>query len=699
MAGSMRGRQEADHMGRDKFTYFEKPSIHVLLIVVVGLLVYSNTFHVPFFLSADYVTENPFVRDISFPMERLKQLNPDHYSLTRNRYLPYLTLALNYRLHGFEVFGYHAVNLLFHLLDALLVYLLVMLTFTTPLLAHSPLREQRKWTALFVALLFVAHPIQTEAVTWIWHGRSAVLTTFFYLGSLVAYVRGRLAAGTGREYLYYGVAFICAALAMKCKQNAITLPFMVALYEFTFFSGALKPRLLRLLPLALTLLIIPVTYLWDMGNSFGEATKAFLPVTGQKMTRLDYLFTQFRVVANYVRLFFVPVGLPAFREWGVSRSLFDAGVLVSGAFLATLFGAGLYLLVRFRAAKPEWTVVGLGITWFFIGHSVESTIIPLSVLTAAYRNYLPSVGVFIAVAAVVSLLSHRVDKGKVPAVYLSCGALLLVLAVSAYARNGVWRSEISLAQDIVEHSPESPQAHFIMSKAYKSQGMPAEANREVDLAFRLDMAAHPEMVTGGASPAGESIAATPKKLAPGEVDAHFKQAVEHHRNRRMEAALDELRAVLATDPNHAGAHYYTALIFHERGMNDEAAGEYRAALKLKPDFVAARSDYAGLLAQTGKFPEAIGELKTAVRDKPDYPQAHRFLGMIYQDTGRLSDAVRAFKTAIRLEPGYADAHNNLGEVYLQMGDHPSAAAEFQAALRVQPGHEGAKQNLAKMAAR
>ena len=691
-------------MKRNVFTYLESPLVHAALIIVVGLLVYSNTFHVPFFLSADYVTENPFVRDISFPLERLKQMNPDHYGLVKSRYLPYLTFALNYRLHGFDVFGYHAVNLLFHLLDALLVYALVILTFRTPLLRQSPdvcssdLGERRLPLALFVALLFVAHPVQTEAVTWIWHGRSAVLTAFFYLGALAAYLRGRLEEGRGRGYLWYGVAVLSAALAMKCKQNAVTLPLMAALFEFTLFSGAIKPRLVRLLPLGLTLLIIPATYLFDMGFSLEEAATAFKPVTGQEMTRLDYLFTQFRVLANYLRLFFVPVGLPAFREWAVSRSLFDPAVLASGAFLASLLGSGLYLLVRCRRMKPEWTLIGLGIVWYFIGHSVESGIIPLSVLTAVYRNYLPSVGVFLAVGTAVSLLSLRFDKGKIPAVSLASGALLLVLAVSAYARNGIWRTEISLAEDVVKNSPESPQAHFILSKAYKSQGRLEEAGREVDMAFRLDMAANPEMATGGAKPAGGSASA-PKKLAPEEVEGHFRQAVEQYRNRRPENALDGLRAVLAADPDHAGAHYHTALILHEQGMNDEAAGEYRAALRLKPDFVAARSDYAGLLAQMGRFPEAIAELQTALGHKPDYPEAHRFLGMIYQDTGRLADAVSAFKAAIRHNPAYADAHNSLGEAYLQMGDSRNAAIEFQTALRLKPDHEGARQNLARITGR
>lgn len=686
-------------MKRNVFTYLESPLVHAALVVVVGLLVYSNTFQVPFFLSADYVTENPFVRDISFPMERLKQLNSDHYGLVKSRYLPYLTFALNYRLHGFNVFGYHAVNLLFHLLDALLVYALVIQIFRTPLLQRSSLRERQRPLALFVALLFVAHPVQTEAVTWIWHGRSAVLTAFFFLGALVAYLRGRLEDGWGRGYLWYGVAVLSAALAMKCKQNAVTLPFMAALFEFAFFSGGIKSRIIRLIPLGLTLLIIPATYLFDMGFSLEEATTAFKPVTGQEMTRLDYLFTQFRVLINYLRLFFVPVGLPAFREWTISRSLLEPAVLASGASLASLLGLGVYLVVRCRRTKPEWALIGVGIVWYFIGHSVESGIIPLSVLTAVYRNYLPSVGVFLAVGTAVFLLSLRFDRGKVPAISLSAGALLLVLAISAYARNGVWRTEISLAEDVVKNSPESPQAHFIMSKAYKSQGMMTEAGREVDLAFRLDMAAHPELVTGGANLTGMSTTSVPKKLLPEEVEEYFRQAVENHRNGRPENALEGLQAVLAADPDHAGAHYHRALIFHEQGMTDAAAGEYRAVLRLKPDFVAARSDYAGLLAQMGQFPEAIAELKTALRYKPDYPEAHRFLGMIYQDTGRLADAVSAFKSAIRYNPAYADAHNSLGEAYVQMGDPGNAATEFRTALRLKPDHEGARQNLVRITGR
>ncbi len=111
----------------------------------------------------------------------------EYRTALRNRYVGYLTFALNYKLHGLDVTGYHIVNIAIHILNALLIYLLIILTFKTPFLAMSKLKEQSKYIALLTSLIFVSHPVQTEAVTYICHGL-AELAAFLYLLSFNAYI-------------------------------------------------------------------------------------------------------------------------------------------------------------------------------------------------------------------------------------------------------------------------------------------------------------------------------------------------------------------------------------------------------------------------------------------------------------------------------------------------------------------------------
>ncbi|MBI4689413.1 MAG: hypothetical protein HY754_03970, partial [Nitrospirae bacterium] len=176
---------------------FRNPAFHLFLIAIVGLLVYSNTFYVPFqFDDIPNIAENYMLKDLT-----------KFWPPGGARWLGFLTLALNYKLGGLNVTGYHIFNLVIHILNAILVYWLIVLTFKTPYIAmrnaefgfrnsennipHSAFGIPHLEIALFSALLFVSHPIQTQAVTYIYQ-RFASLATFFYLLSLVMYIKFRI---------------------------------------------------------------------------------------------------------------------------------------------------------------------------------------------------------------------------------------------------------------------------------------------------------------------------------------------------------------------------------------------------------------------------------------------------------------------------------------------------------------------------
>ncbi|MBI4823704.1 MAG: hypothetical protein HY805_05685, partial [Nitrospirae bacterium] len=288
--------------------WLNRPFIHLILIAILGILSYSNTFNVPFqWDEQELIENNPIVKNLSYFLEPSKAKGFEFYNALKSRYIGYLTFALNYKLHGFDVTGYHVFNITIHILNALLVYFLVVLTFRTPYLSNPPSSpfnkggkegdlEKGGYIALFSALLFVSHPIQTEAVTYIFQ-RLASLCAFFYLLSLVLYIKWRLQVtlsltlphqGGGKWWgrlhyfrrlspspnplprgegvrgrvmplLLYLASLLSAILAMKTKENAFTLPIVITLYEFFFFKGSLGKRVLYLIPLLLTMLIIPLT--------------------------------------------------------------------------------------------------------------------------------------------------------------------------------------------------------------------------------------------------------------------------------------------------------------------------------------------------------------------------------------------------------------------------------------------------------
>ncbi len=517
-----------------------KTPFHLALIALLGLLAYSNTFDAPFIFDDHHnIVTNPLIKDLRYFLEPSKATGFGVVDTTfKSRFIGYLTFALNYKIHGLDVRGYHIFNLAVHILNALLVYFLVLLT---PL--PSPLRGEGEGggamgggayrtnlIALFSALLFVSHPIQTEAVTYIFQ-RLASLCAFFYLLSLVLYVKWRLAGGlqaprtprtnppsspfskggqrgilAKRGFLYLA-SLLSAVLAMKTKENAFTLPVMIALYEFLFFGATEPPphipplvrgglpkayrrgvakRLIYLIPFFLTMLIIPLTLI-GVDKPIGEIIGGVGPTMGGSggISRGDYLFTQFRVIVTYIRLLFLPVNQNINYVYPMFDSFLNLQVFLSFLFLLSLFGLGVNLLCRSRR-NASLRLIAFGIFWFFITLSVESSIIPLLMVINEYRVYLPSSGIFMAATTVVFLLL-KLPGGKTVRMALAVPliAIPLIFSYATYARNTVWESEISLWKDAVRKSPENAIAHNNLSVAYLSAGLIDEAMEHYEITLRL----------------------------------------------------------------------------------------------------------------------------------------------------------------------------------------------------------------------
>ena len=341
-------------MASDRITSFlSKPAVHLVLIVVVGVLLYSNTLHSPFqWDERAFIERNPIIKDLGYFLEPSRAEGLELYTAIRNRYIGFLTFALNYKINGLDVTGYHIVNISIHIINSLLVYLLVILTFMTPFFKayHSQLFAEGKGAinnnaltmntliAFFTALVFVSHPLQTEAVTYIFQ-RLASLVTMFYLMSLIMYIKFRLKdQAFTSAYAYYLLSILFAVLAMKTKENAFTLPLMIATYELSFFNGRIRERTLRLIPILLTLMIIPFT-LTDIdkpaGDIIGNMADAARGDAG--ISRLDYLFTQFRVIVTYIRLLFLPVNQNLDYDYPYSIHFSTRGILSFLFLLSILY--------------------------------------------------------------------------------------------------------------------------------------------------------------------------------------------------------------------------------------------------------------------------------------------------------------------------------------------------------------------------
>src|SRR5512143_9594 len=199
--------------------------IAFLAIATLTLIAYSNTFHAAFhFDDSPSITENYTIKRATADniVNILKAVRP----------VVYLSLMLNYSLGGLNPVGYHLFNIGCHIISGFLVYLLVAATLGLPVFRERYAAGAARRMALFTALLFTVHPVQTEAVTYI-ISRTELLATLFYLAAVLMFIKAVLK----RKAIYYAGLFFFSLLSMSSKEWAVTLPAMLVLYDYLFLSN------------------------------------------------------------------------------------------------------------------------------------------------------------------------------------------------------------------------------------------------------------------------------------------------------------------------------------------------------------------------------------------------------------------------------------------------------------------------------
>jgi tetratricopeptide (TPR) repeat protein len=588
--------------------------VHLLLIAAAVLIGYSNVFHAPFVFD-DFagIVDNAVIKDLDNFISSGRG-----YDVSPRRFIGYLTFALNYRFGGLEVVGYHIVNLVVHMGSSFLVYFLVALTFRTPYFGLSrPEEDGRKMIALVTALFFASHPVQTQAVTYIYQ-RFTSLATCFYLLSVVMYVKGRLAMqrpedtgqraeGGGRDISpvirsmpFYLCSLISAILAMRTKETAFTLPFAIILHEFIFFKSTRRQKLLFLLPVLFALAIVPLA-LMTTGKPLGEVLTVLDAQTRvqSELPRWDYLMTQLRVITTYIRLIFLPVNQNLDYDYPIYDSLFTAPVFFSFLFLSTLLGCAAYLVYRTRNSASVLRVTAFGIFWFFITLSVESSVMPIVDVIFEHRVYLPSAGAFLAITTAAWAGVKRMEaQWPLARRAAASAAFLAVIAFlgATYARNGVWTDKAALWEDVASKSAKA--------STYVSLGIAYAESGELNKA----------------------------------IEAYLK--------------------ALALDPKDASAYLNLGTAYTRGGFFDEAIKATRMAVSLAPS-AEAHNNLGHLYYRAGRLDEALQECETAVKLNPDFALAHNNLGAVFWSKGRFDKAVEHYRIAVKLDPDNQQALHNL----------------------------------------
>jgi Tfp pilus assembly protein PilF len=455
------------------------------LLVFTGLIVYSNTLYSPFiFDDAANIINNPLIADLS--LAGLKE------SFQSRRAIGIITFQLNYFFSEWSVPGYHVTNIFIHIVASLAVYRVLQLLMNTEYMKDNADDWFRNLPLpFFAALLFVAHPVQTQAVTYIVQ-RFASLATLFYLVAIISFLTARInQIDSGRiltisSVAWFFVTLLAGFLALNTKETAYTLPLAIMLVELLFFRPTRKKIFWIIAASASTVIAVLLKFA-SVSHSVQNALSVIDEATRLQTltTRTDYLLTQFRVIMTYVRLIFLPINQRLDYDLTLSRNFMDWQVFCSFLAIVTLLLAALWMLKYSSAGAPHLRLIAFGILWFFLTLSVESSIIPIIDLIFEHRLYLPLFG---AVTAVLSAVMMFAWKGEASGRAVCIGLLLIafLLGVSSYSRNSDWRSEVSIWVDTVNKSPDSARAWNNLGATYIKQKDPTSSLKAIIKSIELD---------------------------------------------------------------------------------------------------------------------------------------------------------------------------------------------------------------------
>ena len=563
--------------------------------------------------------------------------------------LSWVTFAVDHALWGIDPFGYHLTNVALHAANAVLVYFLALV-----LLRHvRPATAGRRAGAALAALLFALHPLRVESVAWVTERRD-VLSAFFYLLALLAYLRMAAAEGGARRRWLLG-SLAAMALSLLAKAWAVTLPVvLVALDAYPLGRLGTAPTRLEALREKAPFVALSVA----------GAVLAAYAVRGFEQTRT---FAQHGVLARVAQASY---GL-CFYLW---KSVLPFGL------------SPLYLLEeRLNPAEPRYVACALAVLalttavvlgrqrwpWALVAWTCYTTILlPVLGLVQAGMQITADRYSYLACLPWALVIGAAVEPwyGTLRPATAASAAVLAVLAALTVRQARVWHDSEALWEHALRVDPSNYVAWAHRGDLRRQRGDRAGALADLEHALRL---------------------------APRFTGAYAARGALRQETGDVDGAIADYTQAVQLYPRFVDGYGNRAAARRAKGDLDGAIADDTWAIALDPDYARAWND-RGLVRQAkGDLAGAIGDLSEALRRDPAYPGAHYNRGLARHAQGDLEGAIADYDADLGADSAGSHAYNNRGAAREAKGDLDGAVSDYTRALGVEPQNPGVYGNRAR----
>jgi|Deesub1362A_J573_1020465.scaffolds.fasta_scaffold00013_77 Flp pilus assembly protein TadD len=588
--------------------------ISLLLVVTV----FAVFWHLKYndFVSFDdymYITENSHVTSGLTKENIIWAFTTGHASNWHP--LTWLSHMLDVELYGLNPTGHHLSNLLFHIANTLLLFL-ILKRLTGAL-----------WRSAFVAALFGLHPLHVESVAWA-SERKDVLSTFFWMLTMGAYARY---VERPRLTLYL-LTLLMFVLGLMSKPMLVTLPFVLLMLDYWPLKRLKKSTAFDLFKEKIPFFVF---------SAASSVVTFVVQKQGGSVAPLDVLPVKMRLanaLVSYVRYIgkmFFPEHLAFFyplpKEFPVWQVL----------------GAGLFLLcvsivVILSARRFSYLVTGW--LWYVVTLLPVIGLIHVGLQAMADRyTYVPLIGLFIAM---VWGVSDAAGKWRIrqSVVAVSGIAVLLYLMTFTWLQVGYWKNNITLYRHALDVTEENYMAHSKLATVLLADGRLKEATVHFNEALRIK----PDLLEAQYN-LGNVLVAEGRfeeavdsyyralKIRPGFRMAHIALGKTLARLKRYKEAQAYLARVSGTEPDSEKVQILMGNILLQYGNLDDAIYYYSKALQINPEHFETQNNIGVAFYKQGKFEKAIEHFSKALALRPDSEKARANLRLALDSAGKRQD--------------------------------------------------------------
>jgi protein O-mannosyl-transferase len=625
------------------------------------------------------------------------------------------SLYLNYVLTGMDPYFFRLLNAVLLagtgvVLALLLITILEIPTLQTPLSASG-----KRVLAVFLATLYVVHPLQSFVVLYIWQ-REAILACLFYFSALATYlgVRSGRFSNTLKGYGLTATLFLGGLIS---KENLLTLPLVMGLAEVILFQQTGKQILKRALLIGALLMpplmaYLAITYMLhgaESQHAHGVLNRLAGHYAYSGLSPLDVVLTECRVLFSYLHIIIAPDfdGLQFSRVETISRSLFDPPItLFACAGVMTLMGTAAALYRK----RP---LVSFGCLFLVISLMPESLLIP-QYLYFGYRAVLPMAGILMILADLIPLVMAwlgAVMNLRVLKLAIALAALCAIVYPSAITLSqakkwtplNFWKGASDTLPPFSAKLEVVPYLDIAVNSMLEHINV-GQYREAVDIFRRAAGVFTPTPGSSGVSTDEASGSIAFQELAE-RMLLNFQDKPE-----RTSAVLLNLGVALASTGDWEGAvsqykksielNSGLATTYLNLGAALEALGnpidamhQYARAIDEDPRLMPAYNSLADALTKYGFLAEALEVRRIVAGLEPSSAPALRALALAFQQSGNLPEAVETYRKSLEIEPCHSPTHINLGRAFVELGDLPAAVRELTKAVETDPASVAAQLNL------